>query len=150
MRVLAFSLFAWTLVGCGDQEVEKTDTGTGDTGSEAVSYEVEVTADGNAEVVDIGTLETTTVEDADVVPVTSVLEATSLEVTWSERTYDFVASDGYRPSTKDCGPVDYTTLEGAYLYPESGNLTWSEDLGLEGCFYVDEVVTVEVQDAGSR
>jgi len=136
-------LFAGFLLAC-NQEVDDTE----DTDSEG--YEVEVTADGGTAMVDLSTLSTTTLEGDDVVALTEILTASELSVTGADRTYDFVASDGYRPSSKDCGPVDPTTLSGGYLYPASGHLVWDAALDLAGCFFVDGVVTVEVQDPARR
>jgi len=131
------------LAACGDQEVKLDDTGTDDTTTTA-TYEVKVVADDQEVPVDLFTLETVEFEGGQVVPVTAVLAATGLSVAWEERTYDFVAYDGYRPSTKDgCDPVDYTAIQGAYLYPGSGNLVWDASLGLFGCYFVDGMVEID-------
>lgn len=137
---LAFPLI---LVACGDQEVKPGETG--DTGA-TQSYLLTVDVDGQSADVDIATLATVDFGGDALVPATAVLDASGLTVTWSERTFDFLASDGYRPSDKtDCVPVDYTTLQGGYFYPESGELVWDESLGLFGCYNVKGTVAIEVQ-----
>lgn len=140
-RILA--LLPLLLAACGEQDVKIGDSAD----TAGLSWAMEVTADGQAATVDLGTLPTVDFEGNDVVKVTDVLDATGLAVTWSERTYDFVASDGYQPSTNDCPPVDYPTVQGGYFYRESGDLVWETALGLFGCYYVDGTVQIVVQDA---
>ncbi len=136
------------LVACPEQEV-KEDTGeteTTDTGPD-LTREMEVTVDGSSYTVNLYDLATVTYEGDDVVAATAVLEATELDTDFSVRTFDFVASDGFSPSSRDCEPVDYTVLESAFFYRESGNLVWDLALNIAGCYWVDDTVTVAVQDA---
>jgi hypothetical protein len=134
------------LVACPEQEVKGDDTGADDTGADP-TYEMEVVADGGSATVNLYDLDTSDFEGDTVVAVTAVLEASGLSVTWEERTYDFVASDGFTPSSRDCEPVDYSTLQNAYFYRESGNLVWDAAIEQAGCYFVDNTVTVDVQDA---
>ena len=79
------------------------------------------------------------------IPLTAVLDASGLSVTWSDRTYDFTASDGFKPSQHGCGPVDFTSVQGGYVYPLTGDLNWDEALGLRGCYFVNGAVSIDVQ-----
>ncbi|MFH1465797.1 MAG: hypothetical protein ABIO70_15530 [Pseudomonadota bacterium] len=147
------------LTACPEQEVKTDDTNAeGDTDADTdadtdtdsdtdLVRNIDVVADGASATINLYGLATATYDGDTVVAVTTVLEASALGVTWAERTYDFEASDGFKPSDRDCGPSDYTTIQGAYLYRETGNLVWDEALALPGCFYVDDVVKVLVQDA---
>jgi hypothetical protein len=135
------------LTACPKQEVtDDTGTPTDDTDTN-LSRMIDVVADGSTVAVDLYDVATSTYGEDTVVAVSAVLEASALEITWAERTYDFEASDGFKPSDRDCGPVDWATLQGAYLYRETGNLVWDESLKLPGCFFVDDTVKVLVQDA---
>jgi len=127
------------LAACDDQDVDLDDTST-------PGYTVDVVADGQTVPVDLSTLGTVAFEGNQVVPLPGVLAASGLNTTWSERTYDFVASDGYRPSTNDCPPVDWDAMQMGYIYPASGNVVWDKAAGLPGCYNVDETVTIDVQD----
>jgi hypothetical protein len=135
------------LSACDDQDVNLDDTGPGDDTS-ASGTTVDVVADGNTASVDLSTLTTVTFEGNQVVKLPDVLDASGLTVTWSERTYDWVASDGFRPSEHDCPPLDWTTVQQGYLYPESGNLVWESALDLPGCYFVDGLATIDVLAAG--
>jgi hypothetical protein len=103
-----------------------------------------VEADGEQATVGLGTIDLVTVAGDRVVPLADVLQASGLPVTWEDRTYDFLASDDFQPSQRGCEPLGWTELEGGYAYPETGNLTWDEALGLPGCYFVNEVVTILV------
>ncbi len=143
MRVLALLAL---LAACDEQDVHLDDTHGGDDTS-AHGYMVDVVADDVTVAVDLSTLATTTFEGNPAVELPDVVAASGLGVTWSERTYDFEGSDGYRPSGNDCPPVDWTAAQLGYLFPDSGNLVWDEAAGLRGCYYVDAMVIVDVQDA---
>ncbi len=134
-------------VGCEQQIDEDVDTGA-DTpdDSSALGYQLTVTVDGDSATTDLSELATTDLAGESVVALSVVLEASGFEVTWADRTYDFEASDGYRPSTNDCGPSDWAAMQGGYIFPETGNLTWDESLGIMGCLFVDGVVLVDVLD----
>ena len=139
----------WPLLFAGfEQEIdENADTGSPTPGdSSAPGYQLEVAADGGSASVDLSDLAAVDLAGETVVALTAVLDASGCEVTWADRTYDFEASDGYRPSANDCGPSDWTTIQGGYIYPETGNLTWDEGLGMLGCLFVDGVVLMDVLD----
>ncbi len=129
-------------LACSDQEVDTQDTqDTDDTG--APGHLVEVAANGELAEVDLSFLSTSNLDGEQVVLMGDVLTAAGLSATWAELMYDFEAADGYRPSSKGCGPVDYDTVLQAGLHPQSGNLTWAQALGNPGCFFVDGVVLVD-------
>lgn len=130
------------LAACGDQKVDTEDTDETEE-TDAPGYTIEVAAQGETAEVDLSDVSTSDLDGEQVVMIGDVLTASGLTATWADLSYDFEASDGYRPSVKGCGPVDYDTVLQAGLHPETGNLTWAESLGLEGCFYVDGVVLVD-------
>ncbi|MBN1336123.1 MAG: hypothetical protein JXB39_09195 [Deltaproteobacteria bacterium] len=134
------------LTACGDQDVQIDDTAGDDTATPG--YTVDVVADGQTVSVDLSTLGTVDFEGAPVVVLPDVLDASGLSVPWSERTYDFVASDGFRPSEHSCPPLDWSVAAQGCFYPSTGNLVWDSSLGLSGCYYVDDVVTVEALALG--
>lgn len=170
LRSLEMHLFAilpltFIIAGCGEQKAEidtaggdtedtedsSEDSDSGDTedtdDTEIVGYPVDVTVDGTTVTVGLGGLETVNFEGGEVVTLVSVLGATDLKVSWADRYYDFLASDGFRPSEHSCPSLNYTTAQSGYLFPSSGNLVWEKSLGLSGCYFVDGVVEVIIDDA---
>jgi len=142
VRLARYLMLTCCLSGCAEQDVSLDE----DTGPAGSGYQVAVTADGETATVDLSTLSLVTREGESWVALPEILQASELPVTWSERTYDFLASDGYTPSSKECWPVDYDTVGQGYLHPASGNLDWDESAGLAGCYFVTEVVEILVQD----
>ena len=143
VKLTWFLALCCCLCGCAEQDVTLEE----ETGPVEIGREVAVTADGETAAVGLSTIEPVTWEGEAWVSLPDVLQASELVVTWEERTYDFLASDGYTPSSRECWPVDYATLVLGYVHTESGNLDWDESAGLPGCYYVTSVVEVLVQDA---
>lgn len=133
------------LLAC-DQEVSTDDTGSGDGGTPTgEGYTVTVSAAGATADVDISTLGTVQVNGETVAPLQALVQASGLAEDWAGSTWDFEASDGFRPSDRDCEPLAWETLAQGGIFLESGNLTWEDALDLPGCYYVNGVILFEAQ-----
>ena len=77
----------------------------------------------------------------------SVLQASALDLDWESLFYDFLASDGFRPSEHSCPPLNHTTVLEGHFFVSNGNLVFPDALDLAGCYYVDGVVEIDVQKA---
>jgi hypothetical protein len=109
--------------------------------SMAVSYGNE------SEAVDLGTLQGTEDGDLCLVPLMDVVDAAGLGFDPEASYYDFMASDGFRPTQVDCVTVDATTLELGWVDRVTGTLVWDESLGLRGCYSVTKAVEIAAYDA---
>ena len=145
LPVFVLGVLGLALLGCPSQEVgPAVDSGA------APVVVVTVAADGQEASVDLSTLATEDVAGEPLVPVTSVLDASGLEVAWAERSYAFTATDGFTPGDVGCAPVDYATVEGAWLAPASGNLEWDAELDMQGCYFVTGVARVDAEATPER
>jgi hypothetical protein len=89
---------------------------------------------------------------ADIAPVelgvrlSDVVKAAWPELDRTALVVDFIASDGFRPSSRspcrDLMPVPGSLLDQGYLDPATANLTWDESLGFPGCLHPNGVATV--------
>lgn len=140
--VLALGLVLLLAPGCGgDDDPAPCDP------SRAVSMTVSYESASEAEAVDLATLTGTEDGDLCLVPLMDVVDAVGLGFDPETSYYDFVGSDGFRPTQVECVTVDATTLELGRVDRVTGTLVWDESLGMRGCYSVTEVVEIAAYDA---
>lgn len=100
--------------------------------------------------VDLSALATVDVEGTPLVVLADVIEAAELGVSAEMLTFDFVASDGFRPGDSprcaDYVPVPGSALASGWIDPASGDVSWDASLEYPGCLGVGDVVTIEATD----
>ncbi|MFW5739659.1 MAG: hypothetical protein ACOC1F_04775 [Myxococcota bacterium] len=132
-------------LGCSDdQSVDPGSSG----GEPAV---LDVSYDGQSVPVDLGDLATTPYEGVELVKLSDVWAESGITADRAALAFEFVASDGFKPSNKDCEDLAGTNLDQGYIDPVSRNLTWDESLGLGGCYAVRDTVEMNahlVEDDG--
>jgi|GEM_PF-581959 len=86
-----------------------------------------------------------------VVALDSFVNADGMVSSLEQQTYDFIATDGFMPSSKDnCKdflPVDMATLAKGYLNPTDHNVYWDADLNMPGCAGVKGLGSIVIQSA---
>ncbi len=134
------------LAAC-DQRV--SDAPEGDVKTVEVVFE-EVTSE-----VDLGELDTVTIEGEELVRLSDVVEAADLGVELSALEFDFVASDGFRSGDRstctETIPMPGETLEQGYIDPVTRNMSWDASLGMPGCVRVRDaaqLIATEVVSIG--
>lgn len=138
----------WVLVlalliapSCGDSGDEPPPCDPSRAVTMTVSYESE------REVVDLGTLTGTEDGDLCLVPLMDVVDAAGIGFDPDKSYYDFVGSDGFRPTQVECLTVDATVLEQSWVDRVTGTLVWDDSLGMRGCYSVTKAVEIAAYDA---
>lgn len=138
---LALACLLTTASSC-DQQVSENGDGEAKT--------VEVVYNGTSYEVDLGLLETLTVEDDDVLRLSDVVNAAELGVALSDLEFDFQASDGFRSGERstctETIPVAGETLARGYIHPITRNLSWDAELGMPGCVRVYDTAQLLASD----
>lgn len=97
---------------------------------------------------DMGTVE---FDSSQVVSLDSLVTTSELVQSLDGMTYDFMATDGFMPSSKDnCKdylPVDAATLQKGYLNPEDHQVYWDADLSMPGCASVKGLAVIQISAA---
>jgi len=113
---------------------------------------VEVAYGADVVVVDLRTLDRAEIDGTEQVLLSDIVGAAELSTPLASLVFDFVAGDGFRPSSSgNCSeavPVPGPSLDQGYLSFEGVNLSWDASLGLPNCLSVDDVVRIEASDAG--
>ena len=155
---------ALLVFGCGQQYVDpgkddtsaKVDAGSDsgfdtladsgeETGSNTTPYigpSITVQYAGQAVEVDIGSIETSIYKGKELVRLSDVWDSSRIDADRQNLFFEFVGSDGFKPSDRGCDDVPGTALDRGYINPMSRKLTWEESLGFYGCYSVS--VTVEM------
>jgi len=133
---------AWfgALAGCDEQSV---DTELGDVVEGAA---IVVVVDGTENTVELATLPRTPAPDGtDAVRLSDVLTAVVVDGSLGERVCDFVASDGFRTSTKGegCEPLDCSRTVDASLLLPSQDVIYPVELTMRGCYQPRALVRIE-------
>lgn len=143
---LAVSLTCILAAGCSDDQ--SVDPGAASSGDAVI----EVTFEGQSVPVDLGNVTTSTYKDVELVKLSDLWEASGIATDRTTLAFEFVASDGFKPSVKDCEDVPGDVLDRGYVDPATRNLTWDESLGYGGCYSVRETVQMNAratQDEGT-
>jgi hypothetical protein len=125
-------------VGCGTGETDPCDTGSAVT--------MTVVYDQQEADVHLGNLEGTLEGDVCLVSLADVVARAGIVERPAEKYYDFEATDGFRPSSKDCVMLEGTLLEQGGVDMTTGTLVWDASLGLKGCYFVKEARVIFVYD----
>jgi hypothetical protein len=108
---------------------------------------VTVEYDGQEETVELGDLAGELDGERCLVALPAVLQAADLGIVLAEVAADFRADDGFQPSSVECAPLDGATLELGHIDRRTGSLVWDPSLGLRGCYSVQKVQAILVEDA---
>lgn len=128
---------------------EESDAGLDAATDQGVS--LDIIYNGHTESVTIDDLETGTLDDTEVVLVSTIIDVSGFQVSLSNITIDFVGSDGYRPSENprcsDFVPMDGDNAElvGVDLNSEN-TVTWDSSLEVGGCAQVGDLTTIYLED----
>lgn len=137
------------LSGCGDNDQTvnpgETNTAASDGGGDATGVVVGVFYDGRSVDVDLGTVATTSYKGVNLVKLSDVWTSSGMEAERAALEFEFVASDGFTPSSKGCAGLAGTVLGMGYIDPVSRNLTWDESLGFEGCYSVRDTAQMNAR-----
>lgn len=129
------------LAACGDDD-QTVDPG----GQQNPALEVGVFHEGQSANVDLGTLSTTAYKGVSLVKLSDVWTASGFTADRTTLEFEFVASDGFKPSNKDCADLPGTVLDQGYIDPATRNLTWDEALGFQGCYSVKDTVQINAHE----
>ncbi|MCL2013168.1 MAG: hypothetical protein FWG75_10340 [Cystobacterineae bacterium] len=110
---------------------------------------IQVFYDGNPTTVDLGKLETESIDGVPYVKLSTVLAAAVPGKSAEElQIADFLASDGFTPKSREhclaLLPVVWPTTSQGHIEPERGNLRWDSSLEYPGCMSVKDVVEIWV------
>jgi hypothetical protein len=137
------------LSGCGDNDQTvnpgETNTAASGGGGDATGVVVGVSYDGQSVDVDLGTVATTSYKGVTLVKLSDVWRTSGIEKDRAALEFEFVASDGFTPSDKDCAGLSGTVLGMGYIDPVSRNLTWDESLGFQGCYSVRDAAQMNAR-----
>jgi hypothetical protein len=101
---------------------------------------------------DLSALAKTDYKGAGLVKLADVWTASKIAADRTTLEFEFVASDGFKPSNKaNCGDLPGTVLDKGYIDPLSRKLIWDETIGLAGCYAVKNTIKMnahEPTDAG--
>jgi len=103
---------------------------------------VAVSYDGQSSTVDLGSVATSTYKESQLVKLSDLWTASKFSVDPSTLQFEFVASDGFKPSNKGCPDLSGSVLAQGYIDPTSRYLTWDEALGFKGCYSVKDVAKI--------
>jgi len=136
------------LAGCGDDQT--VDPGTNqnpaEAGSDAAGPVVIVSYQGQSYPISLASVATTAYKGVNLVRLSDVWAATKVSVDPSTLAFEFVSSDGFKPSKKGCADLSGTLLAQGYIDPASRNLTWDEALGFEGCYSVRDTAQMNAHE----
>ncbi len=139
---LLAATFALLLTACGDDQTVDpgaNQTPASDGGADASGVVVQVSFDGQSKTLDLGTLPTTEYKGVNLIKVSDLWTASQFGVDPATLEFEFVSTDGFKPSVKDCADLPGNVIDKGFLDPTSRNLTWDESLGYPGCYSVKEV-----------
>jgi hypothetical protein len=126
---------------CGDDQTVEPGANQNpatDGGADATGVIVQVSYDGSSVPVDLGTLPTTSYKGVNLVKLSDVWAASQIGVDPATLEFEFVSSDGFKPSSKGCVDLPGTAIDKGYIDPSSRNVSWDEVLGLRGCYSVTD------------
>jgi len=133
-RICACATAAFGILACGsDQVIGSTDLSPGKPDPTLVVQFEEQSVD-----VDLRTIETSNYKGLNLVGLVRAWERAKFEADINTLVFEFVGSEGFRPSSKDCDNLPGTQLNGGYIDPISRKLVWDESLGLRGCYSVSD------------
>lgn len=108
---------------------------------------VDIIFDGETTTVDLGQATVVNFEGNDAVALTEVIELAEIGVATADLSFDFLASDGYRPSENvNCSsimPIAGDQLGDAFIRLANRNLVWNPSAGLPGCAYVNDLAQID-------
>jgi hypothetical protein len=111
---------------------------------------VRLTLGGGVATVPLAGLPTTGRAGEPKVRLADVWAAAKLASPASRLRFDFVGSDGFRPTSRPKCPerLDGSALEHGYIDAKTRSLSWDDSLGLAACYRVRDVVQIEAVERG--
>lgn len=137
------------LAACGDDQ--SVDNGANqnpavDGGSDATGQILTVSYQGQSYPINLASLATSTYKGVNLVRLSDVWVATGSAVDPTTLAFEFVSSDGFKPSAKGCADLPGSVLAQGYIDPTSRNLTWDEALGFKGCYSVKDAAQMNAHE----
>lgn len=145
----------------GDDDVDGASSGSTQTGSSGAVSQSDGGSSGG-EVVPAGTvvlsvdgrefplvlaeLPKTMFKETEVVSLSALWTASGVKTTTAGFVFDFVGTDGFRPSSRDKCKTEVFDAEDfakGYIELASQRLTWDDDRGFSGCAFVSGLTRVE-------
>ncbi|MFH1132041.1 MAG: hypothetical protein V1754_11945 [Pseudomonadota bacterium] len=113
-------------------------------------YEVRVYYYGIKKIIGLETLETHQSGDITYVVLKNIIDATDFSFDLSSIQFDFIATDGFRPSMsgtcKELVPVSSNTLEKGHVDLKGKQLYWDASLGFPKCMVLNDFSQIVVTD----
>ncbi len=135
LSCIVVALATSLLAACGDDQ--DVDPGT-DSGATA-AY-LTVSHEGQSVKVDLNGVAKTAYKDVQLVKLSDVWTASKLPASYTNLEFEFVSTDGFKPSSKEgCPDLPGTMLDKGYVNPATMDMSWDETLGLRGCYSVNDV-----------
>ena len=154
----AFALILFSACESSDQDVDpginQNPAIEGGTDGNGVTLQVSYLSDSVP--VDLGTIATSSYKGVNLVKLSDVWTVSQIAANRATLEFEFVSSDGFKPSNKGCADLSGEVLDKGYIDPMSQNLTWDESLGFEGCYSVKAAVQMNAHapagdsDAGAN
>lgn len=138
-----YSLFAPTLLtflfaACGSDQEVNSGNPTNPASDSGAPVVIQVTHQTQSVPVNLKTLPTTSYKGTTVVKLSEVWSGSKLPGDRNTLEFEFVSSDGFKPSDKGCAPLSGSVLDKGYINPTSRNVMWDESLGYRGCYSVND------------
>ncbi len=135
-KVLLASGFVLVLSsGCSSAQTVNAGTAS-DGGSAGLGLALVVTYRDQSVPVDLGSVASSTYKGVTLLRLADVWDVSRISADRTILEFEFVASDGFKPSDKGCVDLSGSVLDQGYIDPTSRNLTWDEALGFRGCYSV--------------
>ncbi len=144
----AFLPYTLALVVVACSSNQSVDPGAGD-GSAAAAAALSVSYQGRSIAVELGTVAPSSYKGVDLVKLSDAWTSSQIAADHTTLEFEFVGSDGFRPSSKGCVDLAGSVLDQGYIDPTSRNLTWDEGLGMRGCYSVIDTVQMNAHDPTS-
>jgi len=137
-------LVAHVLASCSSDD-QTIDPGTGSPTQDSGGATIQVTFEDQSADVGLDSLTITPYKGTDLVKLSDVWASAQISADANTLVFEFVSSDGFTPSSKDCDPLPGDLLDRGYIHPTSRTLTWDESLGLRGCYSVTDTQQMRAQ-----
>ncbi len=144
----AFLPYALALIVVACSSNQAIDPGAGD-GSAGATAALTVSYQGRSATVDLGTVATSSYKGVDLVKLSDAWTSSQIAADRTTLEFEFVGSDGFKPSSKGCVDLAGSVLDQGYIDPTSRNLAWDEALGMRGCYAVIDTVQMNAHDPTS-
>ena len=135
------STFALLLLSACSSSDQTVDPGNNqnpatDGGADGSGVTIQVSYQSQSIPVDLGAITTSSYKGVNLVKLSDVWAGSQITADRTTLEFEFVATDGFKPSSKGCADLPGDVLDKGYIDPASRNLTWDESLGFKGCYSV--------------